>query len=100
MEIVSVSPPHMVLIYSGSCVLYRFYGTSHLPWRPSGMFARTYTNKHIHTHTHTHTHNLRYLGFHCQFTKHSEMLVVAPSGCTQNEINVIIKNHFLQWLIV
>lgn len=41
MEIMCVSPPHMVLHYSRSCVLYRFHGASHLPRRPHG----THTHK-------------------------------------------------------
>lgn len=39
--IVSVSPSHMVLNYSWSCVLYWFHGASHLPWRPYGTHSCT-----------------------------------------------------------
>lgn len=47
LEIMRVSPAHMVLHYSWSCVLYRFHGAGYFPRRPQG----------IHTSTHTHLPN-------------------------------------------
>ena len=41
-EIVHMPPPHMVLLYSWSCVLYWFHGTSHLPRRPHGTPSHTH----------------------------------------------------------
>lgn len=40
-EVVSVSPSHVVLNYSWSCVLHWFHGASHLPRKPYGTHSCT-----------------------------------------------------------
>lgn len=42
LEIMCVSPAHMVLHYSWSCVLYRFHGAGYFPRRPQGIHTSTH----------------------------------------------------------